>query len=111
MKKCIICGCTEDHDEVFDMPVSKVTVCKTCGFNVDYRIFAVAAGLSSGFCDQGEMYRKNNLHEHPWVAARIKEVGKPTQSNTQYPHKCELCGSPSWNGLSVDCSNPDCIHG
>jgi hypothetical protein len=27
----------------------------------------------------------------------------------KYPHKCD-CGAPSWNGLKVECSNPECMH-
>jgi hypothetical protein len=33
----------------------------------------------------------------------------PEIDATKYPHKCD-CGSPSWNGIKVQCSNPECMH-
>jgi len=34
----------------------------------------------------------------------------PEPTDNRYPHKCEYCQSPSWNGgmNNVDCSNPNC---
>lgn len=27
----------------------------------------------------------------------------------KYPHTCEYCGAPSWNGIKLECSNDDCV--
>jgi len=29
--------------------------------------------------------------------------------SSMYPHTCEYCGFPCWNGINFVCSNPNCI--
>jgi len=38
-----------------------------------------------------------------------RDAVKQEPTSDAYPHTCEYCGSPCWNGMNFICSNPNCI--
>ena len=38
-----------------------------------------------------------------------REAAKQETTLGTYPHTCDYCGSPCWNGMNFNCSNPNCI--
>ena len=46
---------------------------------------------------------------HCICALVSREAVKQETTSDAYPHTCDYCGSPCWNGCIFKCSNPNCI--
>ena len=54
--------------------------------------------------------QKNIDNENGLICTLVsREPAKQETTLDAYPHTCEYCGSPCWNGMNFVCSNPNCI--
>ena len=44
-----------------------------------------------------------------YTLVNSSSVQEETTASNKYPHTCDYCGSPCWNGVEFDCSNSECV--
>lgn len=72
-------------------------------------------GLSIKFGVDSDIYNTDCNQEYQFPYFVLEKVGcetevpVATQSMDEFPHVCEYCGSPCWNGMEFRCSNANCV--